>query len=153
MEFLFPYAFPAADIKAKLIKINWLWCCTICPQEIGKPVSAVLPVYQTALRNSVKAYRMRWNMLTVWREAGELLSRKMPEDVAHAVLRTTFIDNLKYAAAELKKANIAFDRAHQYLIFQASSYLERSRPSTSLLKLARIIYFTVRHLPCTAHGG
>jgi hydroxypyruvate isomerase len=34
------------------------------------------------------------------------LAGKMPEGVAHNVLRTTFIDNLKYAAGELKKSNI-----------------------------------------------
>ena len=107
VEFLFPYAFPAADIKAKLDQNKLTLVLHNLPAgnwEAGERGIACLPdrieEFRKGVSNAVE-YATALGVKQV-----NCLAGKMPEDVAHAVLRTTFIDNLKYAAAELKKANI-----------------------------------------------
>jgi hydroxypyruvate isomerase len=107
VEFLFPYAFPAADIKAKLDQNKLTLVLHNLPAgnwEAGERGIACLPdrieEFRKGVSNAVE-YATALGVKQV-----NCLAGKMPEGVAHAVLRTTFIDNLKYAAAELKKANI-----------------------------------------------
>jgi hydroxypyruvate isomerase len=107
VEFLFPYAFPAADIKAKLDQNKLTLVLHNLPAgnwEAGERGIACLPdrveEFRKGVANAVE-YATSLGVKQV-----NCLAGKMPEGIAHAVLRTTFIDNLKYAAAELKKANI-----------------------------------------------
>jgi hydroxypyruvate isomerase len=107
VEFLFPYAFPAADIKAKLDQNKLTLVLHNLPAgnwEAGERGIACLPdrieEFRKGVANAVE-YATALGVKQV-----NCLAGKKPEYVAHAVLRTTFIDNLKYATAELKKANI-----------------------------------------------
>jgi hydroxypyruvate isomerase len=107
VEFLFPYAFPAADIKAKLDQNKLALVLHNLPAgnwEAGERGIACLPDRVEEFRKGVSNAVEYATALGV--KQVNCLAGKMPEGVSHAVLRTTFIDNLKYAAAELKKANI-----------------------------------------------
>jgi hydroxypyruvate isomerase len=107
VEFLFPYAFPAADIKAKLDQNKLTLVLHNLPAgnwEASERGIACLPDRVEEFRKGVSNTVEYATALGV--KQVNCLAGKMPEGVAHAVLRTTFIDNLKYAAAELKKANI-----------------------------------------------
>ena len=107
VEFLFPYAFPAADIKAKLDQNKLTLVLHNLPAgnwEAGERGIACLPDRVEEFRKGVSNAVEYATALGV--KQVNCLAGKMPEGVAHTVLRTTFIDNLKYAAAELKKANI-----------------------------------------------
>jgi hydroxypyruvate isomerase len=107
VEFLFPYAFPAADIKAKLDQNKLALVLHNLPAgnwEAGERGIACLPDRVDEFRKGVSNAVEYATALGV--KQVNCLAGKMPEGVAHAALRTTFIDNLKYAAAELKKANI-----------------------------------------------
>jgi len=107
VEFLFPYAFPVADIKAKLDQNKLTLVLHNLPAgnwEAGERGIACLPdrieEFRKGVANAV-AYATALGVTQV-----NCLAGKMPAGVTHSVLRSTFIDNLKYAAAELKKANI-----------------------------------------------
>jgi hydroxypyruvate isomerase len=107
VEFLFPYAFPVADIKAKLDQNKLTLVLHNLPAgnwEAGERGIACLPdrieEFRKGVANAVE-YATALGVTQV-----NCLAGKMPEGVAQAVLRSTFIDNLKYAAGELKKANI-----------------------------------------------
>ena len=107
VEFLFPYAFPAADIKAKLDQNKLTLVLHNLPAgnwEAGERGIACLPdrieEFRKGVANAVE-YATALGVTQV-----NCLAGKMPEGVDHKLLRTTFVDNLKYAAAELKKANI-----------------------------------------------
>ena len=107
VEFLFPYAFPAADIKAKLDQNKLTLVLHNLPAgnwEAGERGIACLPdrieEFRKGVANAVE-YATALGVTQV-----NCLAGKMPEGVAQTALRSTFIDNLKYAAAELKKANI-----------------------------------------------
>ena len=107
VEFLFPYAFSAADIKAKLDQNKLTLVLHNLPAgnwEAGERGIACLPDRVEEFRKGVAKAVEYASALGV--NQLNCLAGKMPEGVAHAVLRSTFIDNLKYAAAELKKANI-----------------------------------------------
>jgi hydroxypyruvate isomerase len=107
VEFLFPYAFSAADIKVKLDQNKLTLVLHNLPAgnwEAGERGIACLPDRVEEFRKGVSNAVEYATALGV--KQVNCLAGKMPEGVAHAVLRTTFIDNLKYAAAELKKANI-----------------------------------------------
>ena len=107
VEFLFPYAFPVADLKAKLDQNKLTLVLHNLPAgnwEAGERGIACLPdrveEFRKGVANAVE-YATALGVSQV-----NCLAGKMPEGLTHAVLRATFIDNLKYAATELKKANI-----------------------------------------------
>ena len=107
VEFLFPYAFPVADIKARLDQNKLTLVLHNLPAgnwEAGERGIACLPdrieEFRRGVSNAVE-YATALGVTQV-----NCLAGKMPDGVPHNVLRTTFIDNLKYAATELKKANI-----------------------------------------------
>jgi hydroxypyruvate isomerase len=107
VEFLFPYAFSAADIKAKLDQNKLTLVLHNLPAgnwEAGERGIACLPDRVEEFRKGVSNAVEYATALGV--KQVNCLAGKIPEGVAYAVLRATFIDNLKYAAAELKKANI-----------------------------------------------
>jgi len=107
VEFLFPYAFEATDIKArldandlKLVLHNLLagdW-------DAGERGIACLPDRIDEFRDGVGRAIVYAKALGV----GQLncLAGKAPIGAAEATLRKTFVENLKYAAVELKAAGL-----------------------------------------------
>ncbi len=107
VEFLFPYAFPIADIKAKLDQNKLTLVLHNMPAgnwEAGERGIACLPDRVEEFRKGVSNAVEYASALRVTQV--NCLAGKAPQGVAHSVLQTTLIDNLKYAAAELKKAHI-----------------------------------------------
>ncbi|WP_353433398.1 hydroxypyruvate isomerase [Polynucleobacter sp. MWH-UH23A] len=107
VEFLFPYAFPAQEIKAKLDKNQLQLVLHNLPAgdwEAGERGIACLPDRKEEFREGVAKSVEYAKCLNV----GQLncLAGKAPADVDPNVLRTTFIENLRYAASELKKASL-----------------------------------------------
>jgi hydroxypyruvate isomerase len=107
VEFLFPYAFATADIQACLTRYGLKLVLHNLPAgdwEAGERGIACLPDRVDEFREGVK------RAIDVGTALGvpqlNCLAGKAPAGVADAVLRKTFVDNLRYAAAELKKANL-----------------------------------------------
>jgi len=107
VEFLFPYAWPAAEIKARLdangLKLvlhnlpagNW---------DAGERGIACLPDRTDEFRAGVAKAIDYATTLGV--PQLNCLAGKAPVGVDEAVLRQTFVANLKFSAAELKKAGL-----------------------------------------------
>jgi hydroxypyruvate isomerase len=107
VEFLFPYAFSAADIKAKLDAHGLQLVLHNLPAgdwEAGERGIACHPVRVEEFRAGVAKAVTYAQALGV----GQLncLAGKTPAGVGDVLLRKTFVDNLRYAAAELGKADI-----------------------------------------------
>lgn len=107
VEFLFPYAFSAADIKARLDSHGLQLVLHNLPAgdwEAGERGIACHPDRVEEFRSGVVKAITYAKALGV----GQLncLAGKAPQGVADAVLRQTFVENLSYAAAELKKAGL-----------------------------------------------
>jgi hydroxypyruvate isomerase len=107
VEFLFPYAFATADIQACLTRYGLKLVLHNLPAgdwEAGERGIACLPDRVDEFREGVK------RAIDVGTALGvpqlNCLAGKAPAGVADDVLRKTFVDNLRYAAAELKKANL-----------------------------------------------
>ncbi|OOG42965.1 hydroxypyruvate isomerase [Polaromonas sp. A23] len=107
VEFLFPYAFSAADIKARLDGNGLQLVLHNLPAgdwEAGERGIACHP-------DRVKEFRSGVAQAITYAEAlgvSQLncLAGKAPAGASDAVLRKTFVDNLRYAASELKKADL-----------------------------------------------
>ncbi|MDP3621141.1 MAG: hydroxypyruvate isomerase [Polynucleobacter sp.] len=107
VEFLFPYAFSASEIKAKLDQHQLSLVLHNLPAgdwEAGERGIACLPDRVEEFRKGVATAIEYASALGV--RQVNCLAGKMPAGAALALLRSTFVSNLKYAAAELKKANI-----------------------------------------------
>lgn len=107
VELLFPYAFSAADIKARLDSHGLQLVLHNLPAgdwEAGERGIACHPDRVEEFRSGVVKAITYAKALGV----GQLncLAGKAPQGVADAVLRQTFVENLSYAAAELKKAGL-----------------------------------------------
>ncbi len=107
VEFLFPYPFPAAEIKARLDANGLQLVLHNLPAgdwDAGERGIACHPDRVAEFRAGVaKAVEYATAL-----GAPQLncLAGKAPAGVGEALLRATFVDNLKYAAAELKKAGL-----------------------------------------------
>jgi hydroxypyruvate isomerase len=107
VEFLFPYAFSAADIKARLDSNGLQLVLHNLPAgdwEAGERGIACHPDRVEEFRTGVAQAITYAQALGV----GQLncLAGKTPAGTSDAVLRKTFADNLRYAAGELKKAGL-----------------------------------------------
>lgn len=107
VEFLFPYAFPVADIKAELDKNTLTLVLHNLPAgnwEAGERGIACHPdridEFRQGVANAVE-YACALGVTQV-----NCLAGKIVPGMSHTLLRSTLVDNLKYAAAELKKARI-----------------------------------------------
>ncbi len=107
VEFLFPYAFAAADIKARLDANGLKLVLHNLPAgdwDAGERGIACHPDRVAEFRAGVaKAVEVATAL-----GAPQLncLAGKAPAGVDDAVLRTTFVENLRFAAGELKKAGL-----------------------------------------------
>ncbi len=107
VEFLFPYPFSASDIKAKLDQFDLKLVLHNLPAgdwDAGERGIACHPdrvsEFQAGVAKAIEyAKSLGVNQLNC-------LAGKVPAGVAPEIVRKTFVENLRYAAAELKKANI-----------------------------------------------
>ncbi|MCI1193818.1 hydroxypyruvate isomerase [Calidifontimicrobium sp. SYSU G02091] len=107
VEFLFPYAFPVAEIKARLDTHGLKLVLHNLPAgdwDAGERGIACHPDRVTEFRAGVGKAIEYATALGV--PQLNCLAGKAPAGVDDATLRATFVDNLKYAAAELKKAGL-----------------------------------------------
>jgi hydroxypyruvate isomerase len=107
VEFLFPYAFATADIRARLKAHGLKLVLHNLPAgdwEAGERGIACLPDRIDEFREGVARAVEVGTALGV----GQLncLAGKAPIGATDATLRKTLVENLKYAAAELNKANL-----------------------------------------------
>ena len=107
VEFLFPYAFPADEIRQRLDANGLTLVLHNLPAgdwEAGERGIACHP-------DRVAEFRVGVPLAITYAQAlgvGQLncLAGKAPEGVADAVLRQTFVENLRFAAAELNQAGL-----------------------------------------------
>lgn len=107
VEFLFPYAYPAEEIRQRLEANRLQLVLHNLPAgdwDAGERGIACHPDRVSEFRDGVAKAIGYAKALGV----GQLncLAGKAPADVADDVLRQTFVDNLRFAAAELKKAGL-----------------------------------------------
>ena len=107
VEFLFPYAFKAEDIRQRLDANGLQLVLHNLPAgnwDAGERGIACHPDRTAEFRDGVASAIAYAKALGV----GQLncLAGKAPADVADATLRRTLVENLRYAAAELKKAGL-----------------------------------------------
>jgi len=107
VEFLFPYAFSAQEIKHKLEENNLKLVLHNLPAgdwDAGERGIACLPDRVTEFEAGVT------KAIEYAKELGvkqlNCLAGKIPAGADLDLLRKTFVSNLRYASAELKKANI-----------------------------------------------
>jgi hydroxypyruvate isomerase len=107
VEFLFPYAYEAADLKRRLDGHGLTLVLHNLPAgdwDAGERGIACHPDRVAEFRSGVGRAIEYAQVLGV----GQLncLAGKAPAGVAGSVLRQTFVDNLRYAAGELDKAGL-----------------------------------------------
>ncbi len=107
VEFLFPYPFATADIKARLDAHQLTLVLHNLPAgdwDAGERGIAILPDRVAEFRAGVA------KAIEVGRALGvpriNCLAGKAPAGVDDAVLRQTFVDNLRFASAALKEVGI-----------------------------------------------
>ncbi|MEC5212453.1 hydroxypyruvate isomerase [Polaromonas sp. CG_9.5] len=107
VEFLFPYAWPAEEIRQRLDANNLTLVLHNLPAgdwDAGERGIACLPERVAEFREGVAKAIVYAKALGV--KQLNCLAGKAPEGVADDVLRQTFVENLRFAAAELKKAGL-----------------------------------------------
>jgi hydroxypyruvate isomerase len=107
VEFLFPYAFPAADIKQRLDDNGLQLVLHNLPAgnwDAGERGIACHPERVAEFRDGVGRAIDYATALGTPRV--NCLAGKAIEGVDKAVLRSTLVDNLRYAAGELEKAGL-----------------------------------------------
>jgi len=134
VEFLFPYAFSAADIKQRLDAHGLKLVLHNLPPgdwDAGERGIACLPDRVDEFRAGVAQAIVYATALGV----GQLncLAGKVPIGAEDSVLRKTFVANLKYAAAELKRAGLRLliEPINSYDI--PGFYLNRTAQALSIL--------------------
>ena len=107
VEFLFPYAWPAKEIRQRLDTNGLQLVLHNLPAgdwEAGERGIACHPDRTAEFREGVA--RAIVYALALGVKQLNCLAGKAPAGVADELLRQTFVDNLRFAAAELKKAGL-----------------------------------------------
>ena len=107
VEFLFPYAWPAQELKARLDANGLQLVLHNLPAgdwDAGERGIACHPDRGDEFRRGVARAIEYAKVLGV--EQLNCLAGKAPAGVGEGVLRKTFVDNLRYAAAELQAAGL-----------------------------------------------
>jgi hydroxypyruvate isomerase len=107
VEFLFPYAFTASEIKEKLDRFNLSLVLHNLPAgdwEAGERGIACLPDRVEEFRAGVTKAIEYAKILNV--PQLNCLAGKIPAGADPSLLHTTFVENLRYAAAQLAQANL-----------------------------------------------
>jgi hydroxypyruvate isomerase len=134
VEFLFPYAFATADIQARLKDNGLKLVLHNLPAgdwDAGERGIACLPDRVDEFRDGVMRAIVVGSALGV--PQLNCLAGKAPIGADDAVLRATFVENLRYAADELKKANLRLliEPINSYDI--PGFYLNRTAQALSIL--------------------
>ncbi len=107
VEFLFPYAWPAAEVAGKLVGNRLKLVLHNLPAgdwDAGERGIACLPDRVDEFREGVG--RAIEYATVLGAPQLNCLAGKVPLGASDVMLRKTFVANLKYAAAQLKKANL-----------------------------------------------
>ena len=107
VEFLFPYAWPAAEIRQRLDVNDLTLVLHNLPAgdwDAGERGIACHPDRISEFREGVGQAMAYASALGVGQV--NCLAGKAPVGIADDVLRQTFVENLRFAAAELKKAGL-----------------------------------------------
>lgn len=107
VEFLFPYAYKAEDIKQKLDQYHLQLVLHNLPAgnwDAGERGIACLPNRINEFREGVSKAIEYAKILGV--SQLNCLAGKAPNDVDNKILHDTFVKNLQFAASELKKVDI-----------------------------------------------
>ena len=107
VEFLFPYAWPAAEIRQRLDVNGLALVLHNLPAgdwDAGERGIACHPERISEFREGVGKAIAYATVLGV--RQVNCLAGKAPAGIADDVLRQTFVENLRFAAAELKKAGL-----------------------------------------------
>ena len=107
VEFLFPYAYPAAEIRQRLDAHGLALVLHNLPAgnwDAGERGIACHPDRMAEFREGVAQAIVYAKALGV--KQLNCLAGKAPPGVADDVLRQTFVENLRFAAAELKNAGL-----------------------------------------------
>lgn len=107
VEFLFPYAFTASEIKEKLDRFNLSLVLHNLPAgdwEAGERGIACLPDRVEEFRAGVIKAIEYAKILNV--SQLNCLAGKIPAGVDSSLVNITFVENLRYAAAQLAQANL-----------------------------------------------
>jgi len=134
VEFLFPYAFAAADIKRRLDAHGLQLVLHNLPAghwEAGERGIACHPDRVSEFRDGVEQAIGYARLLGV-RQLNCLMG-KAPADATGELLRRTVVDNLRYAAGELKRAGLKLliEPINTYDI--PGFYLNRTGQAASLI--------------------
>ena len=107
VEFLFPYAFSASEIRQRLDSHDLMLVLHNLPAgdwDAGERGIACHPDRVEEFRAGV-AQAIKYAQALGVKQLN-CLAGKAPQGVSEAVLRQTFVDNLRYAATELKKSGL-----------------------------------------------
>ncbi|MEO7954652.1 MAG: TIM barrel protein, partial [Polaromonas sp.] len=107
VEFLFPYAYPVEEIRQRLDANGLQLVLHNLPAgdwEAGERGIACHPDRVSEFRDGVSKAISYASVLGV--KQVNCLAGKAPAGVAEDLLRQTFVENLRFAAAELKKAGL-----------------------------------------------
>jgi hydroxypyruvate isomerase len=134
VEFLFPYAYPATEIKARLDANDLQLVLHNLPAgdwDAGERGIGCLPDRVDDFRAGVSKAIEYATTLAV--RQLNCLAGKAPPGVDDFVLRKTFVGNLRYAAAEFKKAGLRLliEPINTYDI--PGFYLNRTEQAVSIL--------------------
>jgi hydroxypyruvate isomerase len=134
VEFLFPYAYPAADIRARLADNGLKLVLHNLPAgdwDAGERGIACLPERRDEFRRGVG--RALEYATALGAPQLNCLAGKAPAHAADATLRTTLVDNLRFAAAELGAAGLKLlvEPINHYDI--PGFYLNRSTQALAIL--------------------
>ena len=134
VEFLFPYAFPAEEIRQRLDANRLKLVLHNLPAgdwDGGDRGTACQPDRVGEFRDGVAKAIVYAKALDVAQL--NCLAGKAPAGVAEDVLRKTFVENLRFAAAELKKAGLRLliEPINSYDIL--GFYLNRTAQALSIL--------------------
>lgn len=108
VEFLFPYAYPASDIKQKLDQNQLQLVLHNLPAgdwDAGERGIACLPERVEEFRGGV-AKAIEYAKALGVTQLNCLAGKRPNSEIDQQLLQATFIENLTFAAAELKKANL-----------------------------------------------
>ena len=134
VEFLFPYAYPAAEIRQRLDAHGLALVLHNLPAgdwDAGERGIACHPDRVAEFREGVAQALVYARALGV--KQLNCLAGKAPQGVADEVLRETFVENLRFAAAELKKAGLRLLIEPINTFDIPSFYLNRTDQAVSIL--------------------
>ena len=134
VEFLFPYAYPVQEIRQRLDANGLQLVLHNLPAgdwDAGERGIACHPdrvsEFHTGVAKAI-AYATALGVMQV-----NCLAGKAPPGVAEDVLRQTFVENLRFAAAELKKAGLRLLIEPINTFDIPSFYLNRTSQAVSIL--------------------